>query len=46
MNFLKHAYNECKEQEENFSKCKEKFKKMIVVMYCIKPKSTEPEVST
>jgi ElaB/YqjD/DUF883 family membrane-anchored ribosome-binding protein len=35
--FLKNAIDECKEQEENYTKCKLKFSK-ITGSYCMKPK--------
>jgi hypothetical protein len=41
--FLNKARNECKEQEENFLKCKLKFQK-VVAIFCVKPKPSEPEV--
>jgi formin 2 len=45
MNIIKNARDECKEQEENFTKCKSKFIKLTQV-YCLKPKSSENEVTT
>jgi formin 2 len=42
--FLVNAKEECKEQEEIFTKCKTKFIKLVKI-YCIKPKASEKEVS-
>jgi hypothetical protein len=42
--FLKNSSDEVKEQEENFQKCKDKFKK-VTGAFCIKPKSGDPEVT-
>ena len=42
--FLKNAVDECKEQEEVFAKSKVKFQK-LVGCYCIKPRSTDTEVT-
>ena len=43
--FLDKAKEECKEQEENFTKCKNKFKKLIV-NFCLKPKPGDLEVTS
>lgn len=42
--FLKNARDECKEQEENFTKCKFKFQKCTKA-FCVKPKTSESEVT-
>ena len=42
--FLKNAIDECKEQEEVFTKSKAKFQK-LVGCYCIKPRSSDTEVT-
>lgn len=42
--FLKNARDHCKEQEENFSKCKSKFQKLSVT-FCMKPRPGESEVT-
>lgn len=42
--FLSNAICECKEQEENFTKCKSKFKK-LVDSFILKPKPPDPEVT-
>jgi formin 2 len=42
--FLKNARDECKEQEENFDKCKVRFEKVTCV-YCVKPRPGESQVT-
>lgn len=42
--FLKNARDECREQEENFNKCKSKFQKVKCV-FCVKPRPGESEVT-
>ncbi|CAF0718846.1 unnamed protein product [Brachionus calyciflorus] len=42
--FLSNAISECKDQEENFTKCKAKFKKLSS-LFILKPKTAEPEVT-
>lgn len=42
--FLTNSGEEVKEQEENFQKCKDKFKK-VTSAFCLKPKGNEPEVT-
>lgn len=42
--FLRKASDECREQEENFSKCKSKFQK-VTCAFCVKPRTGDSEVT-
>jgi hypothetical protein len=42
--FLNEANEECDEQDESLVKCRDRFRKLVDI-YCIKPKSTDTEVT-